>query len=98
MKINSVPQSGMVERYREQSIQKTAQTPVKTEADRVEFSGGAKSFSSVFNEVKAEMDTVSEKESARFELISKQIQDGTYKVSSRDIAGKMLGANIDITI
>lgn len=98
MKINSVPQSGMVERYKEQAIQRTTQVPAKTETDRVELSGGAKSFSTVFNEVKAGMDTVTEKESARFELISKQIQEGTYKVSSRDIASKMLGANIDITI
>lgn len=98
MKINSVPQSGMVECYRKQAIQRTTQAPAKAETDKVELSGGAKSFSSVFNEARAAMDTVSENESARFELISRQILEGTYRVSSRDIAGKMLGANIDITI
>lgn len=98
MKINSVPQSGMVERYKEQAVQRAAQVPTKAETDRVELSGSAKSFSAVFNEAKAGMDAVSEKESARFELISRQIQEGTYQVSGRDIASKMLGANVDITI
>lgn len=98
MKINSVPQSGMVERYKEQAVQKAAQAPAKAETDRVELSGGAQSFSAVLNEVKAGMETASENELSRFELISKQIQEGTYRIDSRAIAGKMLGANFDLTI
>ncbi len=98
MKIDSVQQSGMVESYKKLASKQPAEPNVSGVSDRVELSVDAKSFSSVFNAVKDDMDTRSPAEKDHIAQIASQVKAGTYKVGSDDVADRILGGNIDVKI
>lgn len=98
MKIDSVQQSGRVEGYKKVPSRQTVESGVSEVSDRVEFSFDATSFSSVFNAVKDDMDSRSQAEKDHIAQIASQVEAGTYKVSGKDVADKILGGNVDIEI
>lgn len=76
----------------------TVESGVSEVSDRVEFSFDAKSFSSVFNAVKDDMDNRSPAEKDHIAQVISQVEAGTYKVSGKDVADKILGGSINIEI
>ncbi len=95
MKINSIPSSDMVESYKGRTMQPIQKTERAIESDKVEFSDGARSFASVIKSVKDKLDTQTDAERSHFDEVAKQVADGTYKVDSSKVAGRMLGGRYD---
>jgi len=98
MKINSIPAADMVNRYKSKAAPQSKTNEAGSVSDRVELSGEARSFASVFNEVKSNLDVRSQEESDHIAQVAAEIENGTYSVSGAKIADKMLGGSIDIEI
>ena len=98
MKINSIPSCDMVERYKNKAAPQAKTSDISGVSDRVELSGEAQSFASVFNEVKSNLDVRNQEENDHIAQIAAQIENGTYSVSGSKIADKMLGGSMDIEI
>jgi flagellar biosynthesis anti-sigma factor FlgM len=68
------------------------------EPDRVELSEDAKSFASVIKDVKDKLETESDIDKKHMEEVAKRIANGTYRVDSEEVAGKILGGNFDAKV
>ncbi len=88
IKFNMIQQISQVKKY-QNTTRATAATPTMTQAaDKVDFSDSGKLFAQA---MKQAMSTPEVRESRVSELRD-QIKSGTYNVSGRDIAAKMLGS------
>jgi flagellar biosynthesis anti-sigma factor FlgM len=98
MKISYIPPSDMVESYKGKAVQATQKTERSMEPDRVELSDEAKSFASVIKNVKEQLAAESDIDKKHAEEVAKKIANGTYRVDSEKVAGKILGGHFDTTV
>ena len=98
MKISFIPPSDMVESYKGKPVQATQKTERNMEPDRVELSDEAKSFASVIKNVKDQLETETDTDNKHVADVAKRIANGTYRVDSEKVAGKILGGHFDVTV
>lgn len=89
MKINPVAPQVLLKNYSSNKTQMVQQVSTQ-KMDQVEFSGGAQSFADAVRSVKEAMQAESSGDAKRIGDLRKQIQDGTYQVSGREVAEKMI--------
>lgn len=70
----------------EQALKTKKATPALTDNDQVELSDRAREFS----RIKDVLETVPDVRSDRIEALSEAINQGTYTVDSRSVAGKLI--------
>jgi len=91
MIISGKPIQNAIKVYGEQnqarSNAKTGTTPLSQGKDELILSSGAQEFTQVFNAIKRISDVRPEK----VQELSEKIDAGTYQVSSKSVAEKMLG-------
>lgn len=98
MKINSISQQIHIAKYtrniKMQDVQKSVQ-----DKDKVELSDSAVSFAAAMKNASGTNITRSASELDEMQQIKQQIKEGTFDVSGKDIADKMLkGMIIDIDV
>lgn len=83
MKVNSIQANNMINAYSKQKQYVKTEATSKTPKDKVEISDDAKYLSKINSDNEnIDLDKVNE--------IKKKIKEGTYDISSRNIAKKML--------
>ena len=90
MKITPLMPQGRVEKYGQvNKTSKTSETyPMGN--DEVRLSDSAQSFATIYKVAQQSINTASPEYAARVEDIAKRISEGTYSVSSEDVAEKIL--------
>ena len=93
MKINPITNPNILRSYQANKPSKE-ETKVTSNRDQVTFSKEALSFSKALTEAREELELRSPEEKAHIANIKDAIQKGEYKVSSEDIADKILSSII----
>lgn len=90
MRIDSIPPSEMLSRY--SRIKGKASTDDNVSmTDEAELTSEAKTFSTALKAAKTSMETRTPEQQAHIDEVAQQVKDGTYSVSSRKVAEKILG-------
>ncbi len=92
MRINSFDKVSQM--YKSNSISKAHKTSAYGGSDQVQISQVGKDFQVAKNAVKASSDIRTDKVNA----IKKQMEQGTYQVSNKDVADKVVDRFFDMTI
>jgi len=93
MKINPIVNPNILRSYQASKPVKE-ETKVASSRDQVTFSKEALSFSKALTEAKEELEFRTPEEKAHIANIKNAVQKGEYKVSSEDIADKILSSII----
>ena len=93
MKINPITNPNILRSY-QASKPTREETKVTSGRDQVTFSKEALSFSKALTEAKEELEFRTPEEKAHIANIKTAVQKGEYKVSSEDIADKILSSII----
>jgi len=93
MKINPITNPNILRSYQATKPVKE-ETKVATGRDQVTFSKEALSFSKALTEAKEELEFRTPEEKAHIANLKEAVNNGTYKVSSEDIADKILSSII----
>jgi len=93
MKINPITNPNILRSY-QASKPVREETKVASSRDQVTFSKEALSFSKALTEAKEELEFRTPEEKAHIANIKTAVQKGEYKVSSEDIADKILSSII----
>ena len=90
MKITPLMPQGRVEKYGQ--VKKTSNTyeAYSMGNDEVRLSDSAQSFASIYKLAQQSINSTSPEYAARVESIAQRISEGTYSVSSEDVAEKIL--------
>ena len=93
MKINPITNPNILRSYQASKPVKE-ETKVTSGRDQVTFSKEALSFSKALTEARGELEFRTSEEKAHIANIKNAVQKGEYKVSSEDIADKILSSII----
>lgn len=92
MKINPTGNAGFVNSaYRNSKVELYKQNQSVSRGDKAELSDEAISFSKAFSAAKSAAGIEDSDKADRIAQIKQQLQAGTYKVSSEDVAESILG-------
>jgi anti-sigma28 factor (negative regulator of flagellin synthesis) len=90
MRIESIPPNELLSRYSRIRGKTSADDDI-TMADETQLTDEAKTFSTALKAAKASIETRTPEEQAHIDQVAQQVKDGTYSVSSRKVAEKILG-------
>lgn len=90
MRIDSIPPNELLSRYGKIKGSKSVDNDV-TVTDDAQFTSEAKTFSTALKAAKASIETRSPEQQAHIDQVAQQVKDGTYSVSGRKVAEKILG-------
>ena len=90
MRIDSVNQQLMIKKYMSGARIKEDQSKSAPAKDKVELSDSAVAFASAMKTARGVELTRSAEELKEIEEITQQVREGTFNISGRDIADKML--------
>jgi len=90
MRIDSIPPKELLNRYVHVRERADVQAPVSG-TDEAQLTSEAKTFSAALKAAKEAIETRSPEEMRHIQEVEKQIDAGTYAVSGRDVAAKILG-------
>jgi len=93
MKINPITNPNILRSYQANKLSKE-ETKVASSRDQVTFSKEALSFSKALTEAREELEFRTPEEKAHIAKIKDAVKKGEYKVSSEDIADKILSSII----
>ena len=93
MKINPITNPNILRSYQSNKLSKE-ETKVASGRDQVTFSKEALSFSKALTEAREELEFRTPEEKAHIAKIKDAVQKGEYRVSSEDIADKILSSII----
>jgi anti-sigma28 factor (negative regulator of flagellin synthesis) len=91
MKINSIPPGDAISKYLNAAKSSPGKHTVSSGVDSVELSEGARQFAALTKAAKESMEKTNASEKEKAAELEKRISAGAYHVSSRDVAGSILG-------
>lgn len=94
MRIDSVNQQLMIKKYMSGARIKEERSKAAPAKDKVELSDNAVAFASAMKKARGVEFMRTEAELREIEEITRQVRDGTFNISGRDIADKMLDTMI----
>ena len=90
MRIHSIPPKELLDRYIHVREKKAAMQPGQN-ADKVELTHDAKTFSETIKAVKETMEIRAPEDLAHINEVAQQVKDNTYSVPGVSVARKILG-------
>ena len=90
MRIDSIPPKELLNRYVHVRERAVVEAPVSG-IDEAQLTSEAKTFSAALKAAKEAIETRSPEEIRHIQEVAQKINEGTYSVSGRDVAAKILG-------
>jgi anti-sigma28 factor (negative regulator of flagellin synthesis) len=89
MRIESIPPSELLSRYSRIRGKVSADDGISV-TDETQLTSEAKTFSTALKAAKASLETRTPEQQAHIDQVAQQVKDGTYSVSARKVAEKIL--------
>lgn len=90
MKITNISTNVISNYSKINKVMLTAKTPSAPSSDKIELSSDALVFANAIREVNSVSQKSTQEKAERINLITQQIKDGTYQVSPKAVADKIL--------